>query len=317
MAELAELVTGSKFAELSCEAHFRAWLGGKKPEVSAVTYDFYSGTVNKFLNHLGPRAAEPIEGITRADIIEYRNDMAGLVKAKTVNHNLTVLKMAFRTAKRDGLISEDPTEFVDTLKLNDTGKRRGFTRAEIASVLSVADPEWKSLVLFGLYTGQRLGDLARLTWANVDQERNELRFVASKTGKRVILPMALPLRKHVASLPTADSLDVPLHPKAYVVGKGNGTLSTQFGELLIQAGLREKKNQKQSGRTENELSFHSLRHSCVTFLHEAGLPQATVETYVGHGSSAVNRTYTHIGNAELSRAAAALPDIVRRSVGCC
>jgi integrase len=24
------------------------------------------------------------------------------------------------------------------------------------------------MILFGLYTGQRLGDIARLTWANVD-----------------------------------------------------------------------------------------------------------------------------------------------------
>jgi integrase len=36
---------------------------------------------------------------------------------------------------------------------------RPFTLREIQRVLAVADPEWQSLIKFGLYTGQRLGDL--------------------------------------------------------------------------------------------------------------------------------------------------------------
>jgi integrase len=27
--------------------------------------------------------------------------------------------------------------------------------------------EWRSMILFGLYSGQRLGDIAKLTWANI------------------------------------------------------------------------------------------------------------------------------------------------------
>ncbi|MGA8659217.1 MAG: hypothetical protein WB586_24060 [Chthoniobacterales bacterium] len=33
-------------------------------------------------------------------------------------------------------------------------------------MVDVADPEWQSMILFGLYTGQRLGDVARLTWVS-------------------------------------------------------------------------------------------------------------------------------------------------------
>jgi len=47
-----------------------------------------------------------------------------------------------------------------------------FTLPELRSLLAVANDEWKSLILFGLYTGQRLGDLARLTWQNVDLEHD-------------------------------------------------------------------------------------------------------------------------------------------------
>ena len=38
------------------------------------------------------------------------------------------------------------------------------------------------LVLFGLYLGQRLGDLARLTWRAVNLETDEYRSLRAKRG---------------------------------------------------------------------------------------------------------------------------------------
>ena len=69
-------------------------------------------------------------------------------------------------------------------------QKRPFTVGEIQAILAVADPEWRSLILFGLYTGQRLSDLVSLAWNNIDLERSEVRFVTSKTGRRMIIPMA-------------------------------------------------------------------------------------------------------------------------------
>jgi integrase len=53
---------------------------------------------------------------------------------------------------------------------------------------------------FGFYTGQRLSDLATLTWNNVDLDRGEVRLVTGKTGRRMIIPLAHPLRVHVESM---------------------------------------------------------------------------------------------------------------------
>src|SRR5262249_8476082 len=91
--------------------------------------------------------------------------------------------------------------------------------------------EWRSLILFGLHTGQRLYDLAELTWDNVDLLRDEIRFEARKTGRRLILPIAPPLRRHLESLPQGDTPGAPLHPLAYEAATTQGnvaTLSTQF-----------------------------------------------------------------------------------------
>jgi len=111
-------------------------------------------------------------------IVEFRNGLAQKVSAKTANHDLRAIKTLFRSAKRDGYIIEDPAEFVESVRKTGEDPRRPFTSPEIRSVYDLADQEWKSLILFGLYTGQRLSDLAILSWENIDLARNEIRLTA-------------------------------------------------------------------------------------------------------------------------------------------
>ena len=186
--------------------------------------------------------------------------------------------------------------------------RRAFTIPELEAILAVADPEWQSMVLFGLYTGQRLMDLARITWANIDLERNELRLVTAKTGRRVILPLAAPLRTHIESLSSTDDLAAHIHPRAAAAVNG-ATLSMQFEAILVQAGLRERvlPKERSTRRTQHELSYHSLRHTVVSIMHSAGVPQAVTESFAGHSSGAVHQLYIHADREGLQRAADLLP----------
>ena len=70
--------------------------------------------------------------------------------------------------------------------------------------MELADEEWRGMILFGLYTGQRLGDIATLTKQNLDLESKEVRLTTGKTGRRQILPLAGPLLKFVKTLPASD-----------------------------------------------------------------------------------------------------------------
>jgi len=172
--------------------------------------------------------------------------------------------------------------------------------------------------LFGLYSGQRLGDIVSLTWDNIDIERNELRLRTRKTGKRLTIPIASPLRAHIDSLPVTDELGSPIHPRAFAMMKRQGILgnvSNQFADLLAAAGLREKLIHRRTGngrsgrRASNDLSFHSLRHTAVSLLKDAGVPQAVVQELIGHDSKAMSALYTHVGQEALSKAVAALPEL--------
>jgi integrase len=141
-------------------------------------------------------------------------------------------------------------------------------------------------------------------------------LVTRKTGKRLTIPLAQPLREHIESLPASDSPDTPLHPRAFesVNKKGRAvSVSNAFVGLLAQAGLRERHSHEGRGigrdakRSATTLSFHSLRHTAVTLLKEAGIPQAAVQELIGHESEQISANYTHVGTEALRKAAAAFP----------
>src|SRR5205814_6532202 len=61
--------------------------------------------------------------------------------------------------------------------------RRAFTLPEIKRILKACgdDQEWRGLILFGLYLGQRLGDLAKFTWRTVDLDAGTIAFTTDRT----------------------------------------------------------------------------------------------------------------------------------------
>jgi integrase len=233
---------------------------------------------------------------------------------------LKIIRSAFAQARRDGLVDVNEAERVTLLKRKSRFERRPFTLPELRRILEVASDEWRGMILFGLYTGQRLGDLAALTWQNVDLQRGELRLVTNKTGRRQIIPMATPLLRYLETLPAGDKPDAPLFPRIYETAqrhKHAGNLSNEFFNTLVAAGLAQKKTHKATGkgrsakREQNEISFHSLRHTATSLLKSAGVSDAVAMEFVGHDSATVSRQYTHIPTEALKHAAAKLPDVFK------
>jgi len=314
IADLHRAITGECIQTLSFREYAESWLTAKRPETAPSTATFYENAITKFTDTIGPKADSEIVDIAKADVLAFRNAEVKSFAPRTVNHDLKVIRMIFRAARSEGVVSEDPAEFVKTVKLAHETGRRAFTLPEVRSVLSVADDEWKSMILFGLYSGQRLGDIAKLTWANLDLQAGELRLVTSKTGKTIIQPLAGPLKSHIELLTVNDDPNAPIHPRAFdivVRQKKSGGLSNQFASLLSQAGLREKVAHRKThgegrgvGSSTGGLSFHCLRHTAVSLLKEAGIPAAVVMELVGHDSKAMSDHYTHVGSESLRKTSA-------------
>jgi integrase len=319
LARLHEELSGEEIVRTSFRQYLNDWWRAKEAETARSTMVFYHGSLHKFVEFLGNRSDEPIHEITKQDVVAYRNSLTKQVSAKTANHDLKAIKMMFKSARRDSVITEDPTEFVEPVRRERTSKiKRPFTLTELRSILDLASDEWRSMILFGLYSGQRLGDVATLRWNNLDLLRNELRLSTRKTGKTMILPLAATLRKHIASLDVTDDPAAPIHPKAFDLVERQhktGNLSNQFADLLSAAGLREKKNHKSTGKGRGSrrdiepLSFHSLRRTATTMLHEAGVPAAVAQALIGHDSEAMHELYVSVGREALQKATEALPEV--------
>jgi integrase len=316
---LHELVSGEQIARLSLRQYVESWLKTKKPETSAATYAFYSYGLKKLLRFLGPRADLPLTEITKEDLLEYRAHLASEVSPTTANHDLSLVRMLFLAAKRDALIADDPAEFLGSVKKDhaSSGKRRPFTIEELQAVFDVADPEWQSMITFGLYTGQRLGDIARLSWENLDLPGGVVRLRTAKTDKTLIIPMSDALVRHVESLPTSDDPDAPIHPKAFALTerRRSNALSNQFAELLTQAGLRPRllaSSRSGRARARHPLSFHSLRHTATSLMHEQRVPAAVVQAMIGHDSETMHQHYISVGQEAMKAAANKLPELKKK-----
>src|SRR5436189_3936273 len=181
-----------------------------------------------------------LTALQASDFARLRDREAKELSRSTANLGVKVLRVCCGEAVRQGLLAVNPAVRVKLLKSTAESKRRAFTLAEIKRILKACgeDQEWRGLVLFGLYLGQRLGDLARLTWRAVNFETGEIAFSARKTGRRIVLPLVQPLSDYLSALPSSDN------PNAYIFAslakhKRTASLSNQFREILVQAGLLE------------------------------------------------------------------------------
>lgn len=322
--DISENLNGRRFATAGVSDFFARWLARKQGETTESTLVRYQEVVRRFESFLGPqRCAQDVSRLDVADFAKFRDEAAKTVTAGTANLCIRILSAAMKAAWREGLIGDNPAAKVERLKpkRQELRRRRPFTEAELLALLRVANAEWKGIILTGIYTGQRLGDIVRLCWRDVDLHRREIRFHTQKTDRDVMLPLAKPLHAHFLSLPSADDPKAPVFPEAFAVVAKEGrvnNLSNVFYGLLVTAGLADErsaaKQREGDGRAvrrqQNELVFHSLRHTATSLFKNAGVSDSVVMDIIGHDSEAVSRNYTHIDDDAKRRAFAKLPDIM-------
>jgi integrase len=301
----------------SIKAWCETWLQAKAIEAGESAHTRYKPIVERFTEFVGEaKSKRDISTLQASDIARFRDREGRERSPATANLSLKVLRVCFGEAVRQGLLTVNPAQRVKLLKIRTESKRRPFTQAEIKRILKACygDQEWRGLVLFGLYLGQRLGDLAKLTWRAVDLNAAEIAFTAKKTGRRIVLPLMEPLKDYLASLPASDNPNAFIFPRA-ASAKRTGSLSNQFREILADAGLVEPPTHRATGkgrsraREASEISFHSLRHSAVTMLKAAGASDFIAGEIVGHESAAVSRQYTHLTTDDKRAAMQRLPDV--------
>src|SRR5581483_530701 len=265
IAEIYAIANKDSLPTSTMTAFFESWLKRQEIEAGEKTHLRYRGAVEQFLSFLGAKADKDIAHLTSKEIAAFRDSLAKRLSAGTVNISVKIIRAALNQAKRDGLVDQNEAERVSLLKRARNLTRRPFSLPELKKIMEVASDEWRGMILFGLYTGFRLGDIARLTWANLDLAEKQLTQITSKTGRLQNLPLAKPLLDFIEDMEASDNPQQPLFPSAsacYDKNYFNGALSKQFFQILVGAGLATRRIARETGKggsvkhAQNELSFH-------------------------------------------------------------
>src|SRR5204863_3123163 len=221
----------------SVKSWCETWTEAKAIETEESTHARYKRVMERFTGVLGEaKSKRDLSTLQASDIARFRDGEAKELSRSTAN---------LGEAVRQGLLTVNPAVRVKLFKSNAESKRRAFTLAEIKRILKACgdDTEWRGLVLFGLYLGQRLGDLARLTWRAIDLDSGEIAFTAHKTGRRILLPLVQPLADYLAALPASDDPNAHIFPNS-AKHKRTASLSNHFREILVDAGLAQPRDYK-------------------------------------------------------------------------
>ncbi|KAA2237726.1 tyrosine-type recombinase/integrase [Salinarimonas soli] len=141
-----------------------------------------------------------------------------------------------------------------------------WTAADEAAFLALAPRHLHLALLLALWTGQRQGDLLKLTWNQYDGRYIRLR--QGKTGKRVTIPVGEPLKV---------ALDV-----ARAERRGALVLLTMEGTRWTEDGFRSSWGKACDKAGIAEVSFHDTRGSAITRLALAGASVPEIAAITGH-----------------------------------
>lgn len=194
-------------------------------------------------------------------------------------------------------------------------ERRPLSAEELRALLDAAEargPDWRRLLLVGLYTGLRLGDAVALDWRAVDLAGSWISATPHKTartsGARVRVPIAPALAEELARTPQGRRRG-PVAPEVEEYARTHaGGAQDALAAIWRAAGV-EAWERNAGGRRVSVAGFHALRHTYVSLCADAGVPLAVVQEVVGHASERMTQRYYHAGDDALRRAAAALPDV--------
>ena len=316
VADIFTAVNSETMPNASVRTWCRQWLDAKQIEAEPSTVSRYEGIIEQFTAFLGTKADRDIASIRPADVGRFRDEQARGLSRNTANLGVKVLRACFNAAFKQGLLTSNPAAVVDRLKQRGECKRRAFTLAELRRVLdAVKGSDWYGATLTSLYTGARLSDVTALTWRAVDLQNNTLAFVAKKTGKRMLVPLAKPLAEHLTSLTSTDDPNASLFPN--LAKLSTSQLSNSFRDVLAGIGMADERSHKAVGNGRNaarpvaELSFHSLRHSFVSILKNTGANEAVAMALAGHETKAVSQNYTHLDTATLRGAMDKMTDVTK------
>ncbi len=225
------------------------------------------------------------------------------ISVRTMNVYLHAYNALFKWAKRNGYVRDNVFSGMTVKGKRGMGGRDAFSPAQCNAILVELLHNRQGLVrkdyqkwgpLIGLYTGARLGEITQLRLADIrkkdgiwcfDLNEDDGKRLKNEGSKRLV-PMHSKLIEH-GFLQHVERMHDRGHEKlfpefTYCPKNGWGRNLGQWfnNRLLVELGIKRK-----------ELVFHSFRHTMVTRLSQANVPEPVVKALVGHAQEGVTQQH--------------------------
>lgn len=257
---------------------------------------------------------DDLAGVTSGMIGEYLACLRANVCASTYNSRVCILREIFRALADKAGLEEDPWRGV-RLRPDDSHSRRELTMDELGRLVDAAcksGAEWHKLILIGIYTGMRLGDCCQLDWSSINLAQGIIQLIPQKTkrhahGRPVTIPIHPALGQALVDSGKVMTFGPVLPTVSDLYQRMRWRVSQELARIFTRANITMSVRLEGRNRKTPEATFHSLRHTFVSFAANAGVPLHIVQSIVGHESTAMTRHYYHENITALRSAVNAIP----------
>ena len=226
------------------------------------------------LPHVGSVALTDLD---KAQIRLVISKIIGRGATTLANRVLQYISKMLKWAVGVGYLGANPASDIPK-PAKEQSRERSLTLDEIRAIHIAArqmgGPRGR-LIEFLLLSGQRLNEVARLTWDEVKEDRLEIPGLRNKSGETLITPLLPSLLKILDECPRRDG--------SFVFTTGDGTRPIS-GFSQIKASLS-----KLSGVTD--WNFHDFRRSLATLLSDKGIDRFSIKCALNHKDSSITGIY--------------------------
>jgi len=245
-----------------------------------------------------------LTSVTGEDLRRYRGQrLEDGRHAHTIKFELKRLRTVFLSAKRLFDLSWDPPVMPEVKSVHQ-GREVVLSSGQIAALLAAATGVTRDLILMGLHTAMRIGELRALERRHVDftegvdSSCGRLRFIGEKGKREASLPLTAQasaiLRRRLAATKSE-------RPDDLVFDISYDAARRAFIKACKTAGIPYG--------VEGGIVIHTLRHSAASFLADLGVPPHILKMITRHSTGAMLMRYTHASLQAVGEAISKLENI--------
>jgi integrase len=242
-----------------------------------------------FAEYIGPdRLANDVETLDVQNFRKHLIDDKHLAP-NTVNNYVAAAKAMYHWADDNDIRVEMPK--LRAIHKTTVSKidRQVFALDQVGSLLRLANPRMRAMIMLGLNCGFGCTDCAELEWKNLDLENRRVNYPRGKTGvgrNFDLWPETVEAIKAVGV--QGDLVFYTVRGNPYVQQKAkwgkahDAAISKEFAKLLKKAGI---------ARTHPGTGFYSLRRTGATMTAQNSKDMWAVRGYLGHSTLEQATTY--------------------------